>query len=358
MTTEEPIADEIDSEALFMKNFNEMMDGRQEMANDPDFLNAVDNRTLKEVIEKTPVDQDLKDLTLLSVLFGQEMAKRQVRKVGVRNQKVRSAIEKVHSSTVYRATVDKFPPDVGGTARGEDTASFQMRRYYRPYGWNQDEELANSGPAAFYRMMTTRRNKAIEGIRFDINKDLFLDGSRTPYSLDGLQAAIDATNTYGDIDRSTNPFWQAQEMLVNGPFQAEGPNSLQKLIDDCSVGQGAGRPDSVWGDKEVWHSYNNRLAATVRTSQKEIGDWPLNAKNVTFEGIPFCWTPANPPGEIYVLNSDYIYMIVHSGNNMRWTPMKPAASNRPWSYIGYLSITCQLVITSPVRFGKMLGVTA
>ena len=335
----------------------------------PNYLTDVDNTTLANVLEKTPVDQDLKDLSLLSALFGQEMAKRKARKQGVKSKMIRSAVEKVTGGTEYRATLDKFLPDVGGTARGDetldativetlDTASFQMRRYYRPYGWNQDEELANSGPAAFYRMMTTRRNKALAGIRFDINKDLFLDGSRTPYSLDGLQAAIDATNTYGDIDRSTNPFWQAQEMLVNGPFQAEGPNSLQKLMDDCSVGQGAGRPDSVWGDKEVWNSYNNRLAATVRTKIKEIGDWPLNANNVEFQGIPFCWTPANPPGEIYVLNSDYIYMIVHSGNNMRWTPMKPAASNRPWSYIGYLSITCQLVITSPVRFGKMLGVTA
>ena len=339
------------------------------MANEgnPNFLVDVENTTQAVVIEKTPVEQDIKDLTFLAVLYGQEMQKRKDRKVGVDYSGVRKSVRRVSGGVNYRVTLDKFLPEVGGTTHGDltvdttvvetlDTGEFSLSRYYRPYGWNQDEDLANSGEMAFTSLMTHRRMQAKDGIRFDLVRDLFRNGDRTTYSLDGLPAMIDNANEYMGIDRSTNPFWRGIEIAVGGSFEPEGDDSLQDVIDRASVGQGMARPDSIWGPRNVWNSWNNRIADNQRLSVGEIGDWPTNAKNVMFDMIPFFWTAVNPTGEIFIINSDYLYLACHSRNDMRWTPVQ-STPQQPWTYTGFISVSCQLVCTSAVRHARMTGVT-
>ena len=339
------------------------------MANEgnPNFLVDVENSTQAQVVEKVPVDQDLKDLTFLSVMYGQEMQKRMDRKVGVDYKGVRQSIRHVTGGVNYRFPIDKFLPEVGGTAFGDqeldttvvetlDTGEFSLSRYYRPYGWNQDEDLANSGPMAFVNLMTHRRGKAKDGIRYDIMRDLMGDGSRKEFSLDGLQAMIDNANEYEGIDRVTNAFWRAVEIAVGGQFEAEGDDSLQDVIDRVSVGQGMARPDSIWGPRNIWNSWNNRLADHLRFSMKEVGNWPTNSRNVMFNEVPFFWTQENPVGTLFIINSDYLYLAAHSRNDMRWTPVQSTPS-QPWTYTGFVACSCQLVCTSGVRHAKMTGVT-
>ena len=168
-----------------------------------------------------------------------------------------------------------------------------------------------------------------------------------------LNLMVDATSTIGDINSTTQAFWQATS-TASGSFAAQGISDMRVLYNTLSRYRANEHPDLVVGTQTIYESYENATQAQLRYTDNKLAD--AGFEQLKFKGATFFFDENAISGQLYMLNSKYLELVADKEVNFTASPwVKPDNQDAKTSQLlWYGAITSSNRRTS----GKLTAVTA
>jgi hypothetical protein len=179
----------------------------------------------------------------------------------------------------------------------------------------------------------------------------------------GLPAAVDDgtnTATYGNINRISNPWWQAK--LYTGSGSLTRVKALQYITGAQKYGSemptmgvcGLGTWLTLANDFVGAESYQIQPGRGFDSD----GDRPRSAfRALDVAGVPVYADPYCPEGTVYFINTNYLNLYVHDQAAFAFTGFESLLSNYQLGYIGAVLTIAELVLTKPKTCVKVTGFT-
>lgn len=255
----------------------------------------------------------------------------------------------------------------GGSYRGYDlldvspeesltNAEYDLRQYYWTVTISGKEELDNSGKSAMLDLLEEKWANAKMSMMDMLDEHSFLDGTgNNSKNMQGLALLVDSAGTYGNINRSNYAWWQSNEVPVGGPLQIHGPTGLLRVYNDTGRGQRSQLPNFFLTTQEIYEAYEELMAPYLRYTVQGTASATFNNENLVFRGKPFMWDDYCQSGTLYLLNTEYIKLVVHPERDFTTTGFKtPINQDSKSAHIYFYG---NLVCSNCARQGKMTGLT-
>lgn len=199
------------------------------------------------------------------------------------------------------------------------------------YNWKQiaihvvasgRELRINNGESQIEKLVTARIKNAIRTFQINFSNDLYSAGSLAN-QIGGLQhiVADTNTNTVGGIDANTWTFWRnnvfdlSAESVTIGSTTIENDVLLQQWLD---IDRGSGDcPDLIILDNVYFTHYEKSQTGIKRyaSSSSAQGGF-VSLKYKTADVISDTSASGMPDSHGYMLNTNYLKLVVHSDANM------------------------------------------
>jgi len=238
----------------------------------------------------------------------------------------------------YKQTVDgggsivrpliESQQDDGGFYLGADvlnnaqTNSLTMVEYkwqnaYEPIQLTRDEERQNSGSEhKILDLVATKTMLSEKAIAKRMSQALSIPVAGAGNLID--LSTLVGTGTLGSIAGATDTFWQATS-TTSGAFATQGLTDMNTTYYAVSSGANEDNPTHIITTKSIFQKYEQTRLPLERISN---GDLSANAgfKNLTFKGTPIMYGNFISSGTMYMLNMNYIQLVVDSATDMITTP--------------------------------------
>lgn len=187
------------------------------------------------------------------------------------------------------------------------------------------EQLQNTGKPELEDLLTSRATTAeatfLNNMAIDAYSDGTADGAR---QITGLQSIIadSGVGTVGNIDSSTDPFWQNYvfDASTDGGAAVTSAN-IQGYISQILVNlkRNADETDFMLTDNNYWNAYHDSLLAIRRITSDSGEKYGTGAKALEYAGLPIYLDGgkggACPANHMYFVNADHLHWRPHSGRN-------------------------------------------
>lgn len=188
------------------------------------------------------------------------------------------------------------------------------------------ELRVNSGPQRIANLAKSRIRNAIHTFANNFSSDMYSDGT-LPNQIDGLQKLVSdaGTGTVGGIDSSANPFWASIVQSAAAPLQGGGaitPSGLQGVMESLmlplfmQLTRNNDKPDIIVSSNDYYQFLEAGQVTIKRYTKSSEAD--AGFENLMFHGVPvfFDGVSGMPAAHMYMLNTNYLEMVVHSDANM------------------------------------------
>lgn len=206
--------------------------------------------------------------------------------------------------------------DVWNVDAVEEFSEYELKwkMEYQPVTITGDDRLANTGREQSINFVTAKQDKAIMDLMDKISSQLFSDGSgNDTKDIDGLAAAVNnATGFqyYLNIDRSANPWWQAQ---VFAPSSATALSAGNMATIYNSATTDLEQPNLHVTTKAAKGLYEALITPGERLVDDFVGN--LGFDNVAYKGKPMVEDSHCPAGYMYMLNLERLRLVIHKDRN-------------------------------------------
>jgi hypothetical protein len=164
---------------------------------------------------------------------------------------------------------------------------------------------------------------------------------------DGLLGAINNAAgfaTYFGIDRTANPWFQAQ-VFDPGTPTALATSSMFTLFYACKTD--TERPNLISTTKTGMVSYTTLLTPQEIYVTQEVGN--LGFENIAFQGCPLVDDAGNPSGSMYFHNLDHEMLYLSSQENFKFSGFdRPINQNVD---TGHIFVTGNMYVRKPAATG-------
>jgi hypothetical protein len=250
-------------------------------------------------------------------------------------------------------TLDTTPQE------GLTMAQYQWKNAAVSISISGDEERKNSGSNMLYSMMKAKTAQAMNTIKDQVNSALFAT-TQVSNAIGCLPTLIDNTSIVGDINSTSNSWWQAQVTAAVGSFATGGLAAMTTLYNKITnQGLQGGLPDIGLCDQATYEAYEN----SQRTNQRYVMDsaakpTSMNAgfDTLRFKGANIMYDPNCNTGTMYMLRSDNLQLVTHKDAMFNVTDfVKPANQDARTAQIIFMT---ELVTNNRRKLGKLTGITA
>lgn len=206
------------------------------------------------------------------------------------------------------------PHDVSEVEQITD-ALYNWKHYYVSITIRRSDELKNRGKNALGKVLTTKLKIAEKTMRNLLAQGIYSNGS-DPLTITGLRAMVTGTGvTYGNISKTDNDWWRAQ---VDSTTTTLSINAMRNIMGDCT--EDADTPNLIVTTQDIYDIYYNLLQPQQRFASESMAKGGFTS--ILFEGRPIVVDSHCPASSMYFLNTDYIKLVSHEDENMRFEPFK------------------------------------
>jgi hypothetical protein len=204
------------------------------------------------------------------------------------------------------------------------------------------EQLQNSGREQSIDLLRSRISNAEKTFKNGMSYDLYSDGSITG-QISGLQALVASspgTGTVGGIDRSLWPFFRnyAFSAATDGGAAISPANAYDYMLQVWqNTTRGADRIDLILSDNTAWGAYNRSLHGIQRNTNTSSDVAKSGFASLDFMGADVVMdggyqgsvldgnnfgpnsaavVGGAPTGNMFFLNTEYLYLKPHADCNM------------------------------------------
>lgn len=215
----------------------------------------------------------------------------------------------------------------------------------------REDRIQNAGSSEVIRIVDAKTRQAELSLKDMINQAFFTT-SPASTAIGSLVTSIDATSTIGDINSSSNTFWQAS-VTASGSFAAQGLTDVRTKFNLLSSRNPVGGLDLLLSDQASFEYYEAALQPQQRFAGT-VGNGSF--ENLMFKSAPWTYDLAATSGVIYFLNSDALEFVVHSGTDFIMTDwVRPSPQD---AKSALLLLGAELTVCNRRKLGKLTGVSA
>lgn len=226
------------------------------------------------------------------------------------------------------------------------------------------EMRTNSGKSELFDLYDERVDNALMSLDDALNTMFWADGSGNGYKdLLGLAAIVSSTPTTGTlagVNRANDTWWRNKQR-TGGSFEAQGIADLRALRVSCSNNVKRGQPTHHYTTPDIYNMYESILEPRERFTKSgkgafKGGDVAWEDGSLTFHGSPVRWDDAATAGNWYMLNLNFMSLVIHSDANFRPTDRIPMHDQDAW--VVHVLFMGELVCSAPRFFGVLTSIVA
>jgi hypothetical protein len=309
----------------------------------PDTVNQLLSSTLSQWAQETYADQVFKKKPFLT-----KMLSRAKRYDGGASVILPVMYAKNSTAAFYSDydILDTTPQD------GLTSAQYHWKQGSASISISGKLEAQNSGSKAVIGLLDVKKNQAVESLEDIISAALFAS-STGANDISSLVNLIDATSTIGEINSTTNSWWQATS-TASGSFSSRGLSDMRTLWTTIDVNKPASNVDMVVTTAAVYNFYEASLTPLVRyeQSQTPTGSFPT----LKFKTADVFYDNDCTSGVLYMFSSDDVYLALNTKNDFRTTEfVKPSNQDARTAQVIFMG---QLVSRARRKTGKLTGISA
>ncbi len=173
----------------------------------------------------------------------------------------------------------------------------------------KETDIQNRGESAVINLLTSKQKNAEKSLRDLINQKLH-GASNGTKDVRSLATLIDATSTVGDINSTTNSYWQSN-VTTGGVFASIGIATWRTMYN--TLRNRGGNPDMIITTQTVHEAYEATMSPQIRYTSLETGETKF--KDLEFAGAKVRFDDQCASGVSYFLDSDVIQLYVHENRN-------------------------------------------
>lgn len=177
----------------------------------------------------------------------------------------------------------------------------------------RDREL-NSGDAQILDFVKSKVQIA-EKTMIDRLGDALYSAGTDAKSILGLRTLVDATDTVGGISGANYSWWASQEDSSTTTESMAALQTQHTLLTKNNEG-----PTVIVGTRTLYNSYYSLLQPQQRFQDSETAKGGFTS--LMFNGIPYIAGSKVPASTRFMLNENYLHLIVHKNRDMKFTGFK------------------------------------
>lgn len=213
------------------------------------------------------------------------------------------------------------------------------------------ERIANAGSAKIEDIVSEKRFQAEEALRLLLEQHFFA-ASPGAKDIESLATIVDNAGTIGEINGTTNTWWQSQE-VTSGSFAAQGRADLTNLWNSIAIQNPPGGPEMLVSDQTTFERYEGTLTPEQRFQNTQAADGGFN--NLTFKRTPWVWSPQATANVLYAIHSGGLEFFVNSDTDFLVKPfVEPTNQDARTAKI---LLACALTTGNRRKLGKMDSIT-
>ena len=199
--------------------------------------------------------------------------------------------------------IDLTPQD------GISAANYNWKQMAASIAISGIEEAQNRGTEAIIKLLNAKIMQAEESIKESLNDMLYASSvGNGGKDFQGLGFIIDASNTVGGIDPSTNTWWRSYEENT-----ATALTTAQMATAYNTASKGNDTPDMIVTTMALFEKYESLLTAQVR--YQDVTKANSGFQNLMFKQTPVVFDVSCPTGNMFFMNSKYLKL---TGMNGHW----------------------------------------
>lgn len=208
------------------------------------------------------------------------------------------------------------------------------------------ERTATVGDWALADALEEKKKQSESSIRNLLETDIFKSSPGTN-DLRSLPNIVLASGTEGQVNGTTNSWWQSLVNTAGSWAAGIGRSQLVNTINTLAKRSPAGNPDVLISDQTSQEAYEGILVNQYRYQGQEAD---IGLMKLTFKEIPWLWSVQATSGVIYVLHSDAIKFYVDKNTDFLFTGfVRPANQD---AKVGHILITAALATCVRRKLGK------
>ena len=196
------------------------------------------------------------------------------------------------------------------TTQGDNTmlCEYRWQNVYEPIQITFDDEMDNNGDEAKLIDLAGVRMQQAEMAIKDRMGQALVTSVAGANNLIPLSTLVN-TGTLGSVAGGTDTFWQATN-TTSGAFATQGLTDMQTLYGVLSSSSIQDTPTHIVTTRTVYSKYEQTRLPLERLMNTSTGS--AGFTNLTFKGVPIIWDQYCDSGVLYMLNSNYWNLAVHS----------------------------------------------
>ena len=239
------------------------------------------------------------------------------------------------------------------TTQGENTmlCEYRWQNMYEPIQITFDDEMDNNSDTEKLLDLAGTRMQQAEMALKDRAGQAFVTSVSGANNLIPLSTLV-ATGTLGSVAGGTDTFWQATS-TTSGAFAAQGLSDMQTLYSTLSSSSMQDTPTHILTTRTVFNKYEQTRLPLERLMNTSTGS--AGFTNLTFKGIPIIWDQYVDSGTLYMCNTNYWNLVVHSRVDFVTTEfIRPANQMVKVAFILWRG---NQTTNNRRRFGKLVSIT-
>lgn len=182
------------------------------------------------------------------------------------------------------------------------------------------ERTAGGGDKAIADALQTKKTQSENALRSLLEGDIY-KASPGANDLRSLPNIVAASGTEGQINGTTNSWWQSAVVTAGSWDAGVGRTQLVNVINTVSKRNPEGMPNVLLSDQTSFEAYEAITVPQMRFSSTTVDTGVTKA---TFKEIPWLWSVQATSGVIYVLHKDAIKFYVDGNTDFLTTPFQTA----------------------------------
>lgn len=214
--------------------------------------------------------------------------------------------------------------------------------------WFQDDQQ-NRSKAAMINLAELKMNAAERALWEELERVVFADGtgSNEPNGLQNLITTTPTLGTVHGISRVDNTWWRNQATSMSGESASVYLiNRMRTALNDIIKYSRSEIKDlAIMTTQTIYEYYEEEGYEIYQLSDNTLFDAGFDS--LAFRGRPLMWAPSAPAGNMYFINTNYMYLIIDPSYWMEMTEWKPII-NQPMDRAAQIVCTMQMCCSRPI----------
>lgn len=233
---------------------------------------------------------------------------------------------------------------------GMNLLEYEWQEAFASITISRREELQNRGEHQLIALLAAKTQQAEMTLRDKLGQATV----QAVAGADELEPLSNIVNTTALATIAASTSWFQSTVTASGSFAGQGLSDMRTLFNTVSASGMSDHPTVIITTQSIYEFYESVTQPSIRYGSTKEAD--AGFINLLFKGQPFTYDQYCDSGILYMLNENYLFLVIDSDTDFTTTPfVKPTNQTAKTAQVLWAGA---LTTNNRRRHGKLTGVTA